>query len=106
MAVHIHETGECTGPDFKSAGGHLAMDGQEHGVMSEKGPHSGDMPNIHVPADGTVTVENFVPNLTADQMMDDDGAAFMVHAHKDDDMSQPAGDAGDRIACGVFAAAS
>ncbi|MFD1882817.1 superoxide dismutase family protein [Paracoccus pacificus] len=102
--AHIHETGTCDGPDFKSAGGHLAG-GRAHGVMDAQGPHQGDLPNVHAPATGTVMVEYFVPNLPADVLTDADGAAFILHAGADDYAGQPAGNAGDRLACGVFAPA-
>ena len=104
--AHLHETGLCESPDFKSAGGHLAQEGEEHGVLSEAGPHIGDMPNVHVPETGAITVEYFVPDLGADLVADDDGTAFMLHAKADDLESQPSGDAGDRMACAVLAAAS
>lgn len=100
-AIHVHETGDCSAADFTSAGGHLA-DGHDHGVMAANGPHPGDIPNVTVAEDGTATMEFFNAMLTPDLMMDDDGAAFIVHAGTDDYSSQPAGDAGDRIACGVF----
>lgn len=100
--IHIHETGDCSASDFTSAGGHLAA-GAEHGVMVEGGPHPGDLPNAHVPADGAVTVEAFLPAVSVEElMMDDDGSAFIVHAGADDYESQPSGDAGSRLACGVF----
>lgn len=105
VAVHLHETGTCEGPSFESAGGHLALEGQEHGVMVESGPHVGDLPNLHVPESGEVMVEHFVPELTADVITDDDGTAFIIHGGTDDYESQPSGDAGDRIACGVVSAA-
>lgn len=98
--VHIHETGACA-PDFGAAGGHLA-DGRAHGVRDAGGPHPGDLPNIHVPASGKVTVEYFAPLLTRDLMADADGSAFIVHDHADDYATQPTGDAGGRLACGVF----
>ncbi|ANT59106.1 superoxide dismutase [Salipiger sp. CCB-MM3] len=102
--IHIHETGDCSASDFTSAGGHLAGDA-EHGVMVEGGPHPGDLPNAHVPADGAVTVEAFLPDFDVESlMMDDDGSAFIVHAGPDDYESQPSGDAGSRLACGVFEA--
>ena len=104
--AHLHETGLCEGPDFKSAGGHLAQDGEDHGVLSENGPHIGDMPNVHVPENGAITVEYFIPELGADLISDDDGTAFMLHAQADDLTSQPSGDAGDRMLCGVLAEAS
>lgn len=101
-AVHIHETGDCSAEDFTSAGGHLAG-GKDHGVMAENGPHVGDLPNASVQTPGTVQVEYFSAVLTVAELLDEDGAAFVVHAGSDDYESQPSGDAGDRIACGEFA---
>lgn len=102
--IHIHETGDCSAGDFTSAGGHLAA-ASDHGVMVDGGPHPGDLPNAHVPADGAVTVEAFLPAFSVEElMMDDDGSAFIVHAGPDDYESQPSGDAGSRLACGVFEA--
>lgn len=100
-AIHIHETGSCEGPDFASAGGHLA-NGHDHGIHAETGPHPGDLPNIHVPDSGEVRLELFAPGVTAEMLTDSDGAAFVVHAQADDYTGQPAGNAGDRIGCGVF----
>lgn len=105
-AAHLHETGLCEGPDFESAGGHLAGEGREHGVNARNGPHLGDLPNIHVPESGALTVEYFVPDLGAEQIVDADGTSFMVHEGEDDLESQPSGDAGGRMACGVLAAAT
>lgn len=102
-AAHLHETGLCEGPDFKSAGGHLARDGEDHGILAENGPHIGDMPNIHVPESQAITVEYFVPELSENLVADEDGTAFMLHAKEDDLSSQPSGDAGDRMICGVLA---
>ncbi|MCQ0970917.1 superoxide dismutase family protein [Paracoccus sp. TK19116] len=101
--IHFHETGTCTTPDFESAGGHIAGD-HEHGVMAEGGAHPGDMPNVHVPADGALTVEYFVHGLTADMLSDDDGAAVILHAQPDDYSGQPSGNAGPRLACGTVSA--
>lgn len=101
--AHIHETGSCTPPDFDSAGGHLAGD-KDHGVMSENGPHPGDLPNIHVGASGELSVEYFVAGLTTGMMTDEDGAALVIHQQPDDYLSQPSGDAGSRLGCGSFAA--
>ena len=102
--VHVHETGDCgdsgDGP-FTAAGGHLA-EGAEHGVGAEGGPHPGDLPNAIVGADGAMDVEYFNDLLTTDMLFDDDGAAFIVHADADDYESQPSGEAGGRIACGIF----
>ncbi|MCV0394601.1 MAG: superoxide dismutase family protein [Rhizobiaceae bacterium] len=104
---HVHETGECEG-DFQSAGGHYAGAGDpEHGVEAEGGLHAGDFPNVHVGQDGVLKVEFFTDRLSlADDaetpLIDDDGSAVMIHSGPDDYASQPAGDAGDRIACGVI----
>jgi Cu-Zn family superoxide dismutase len=103
--IHVHETGDCSTADFTSAGSHLA-NGHDHGVMSANGPHPGDIPNITVAEDGTAKMEFFNALLTPELMGDEDGSAFIVHAGIDDYSTQPAGDAGDRIACGVFAAVS
>ena len=103
--VHLHETGDCSASDFTSAGGHIAGD-RSHGFLTEGGPHPGDMPNMTVGADGILKADVFLNFLEFDSMiMDTDGAAFIVHSGADDYTSQPAGDAGSRIACGVFEAA-
>ncbi|WP_134726631.1 superoxide dismutase family protein [Paracoccus luteus] len=104
-AVHIHETGKCEAPAFESAGGHLAGD-KQHGAHAAGGMHSGDLPNIAAAADGAVNADFFSMNVTMDQVMDDDGSAFVIHSGKDDYASQPSGNAGDRVACGVFEAAA
>ncbi|MBJ3763866.1 superoxide dismutase family protein [Maribius pontilimi] len=102
--IHLHETGDCSAADFTSAGGHIAGDA-EHGVFAENGPHPGDLPNAIVGADGELNLEIFNADLViADMVMDDDGAAFIVHSDPDDYTSQPSGEAGSRIACGVFEA--
>ena len=104
---HVHETGVCDAADgFQSAGGHYAGD-KEHGVLVEGGPHPGDFPNIHVAPDGVVVVQYFTDQLSVgsegeNPLADEDGSAVMVHAGPDDYESQPAGDAGSRIACGVI----
>jgi Cu-Zn family superoxide dismutase len=105
-AFHVHETGKCEPPDFKSAGGHYNPDKTKHGLLNPQGPHAGDMPNIHVPADGKLTVEVLNGLVTIDgerALLDDDGSALVLHGMPDDYKSDPAGHAGDRIACGVLA---
>jgi Cu-Zn family superoxide dismutase len=101
--VHVHETGDCSAADFTSAGGHLAGDAQ-HGVLVEGGPHPGDLPNAHVQEDGMLAIEAFNDRLmlTEEMVFDADGSALVIHAGADDYESQPAGDAGDRVACGVI----
>lgn len=104
-AIHIHETGSCEVPDFKSAGDHYNPGDAEHGFDSEGGPHAGDLPNIEVSEDGTVKDEFIADMVTLEKeqehsLLDDDGTALVIHADEDDNKSQPAGDAGDRIVCG------
>ena len=103
--IHVHETGDCSASDFMSTGGHLAGDAM-HGVLAAGGPHPGDFPNAHVGADGVLAVEHFNDLLSLDgdgdgAMMDADGAGVIVHSGPDDYESQPSGEAGSRIACGV-----
>lgn len=101
--IHIHETGKCDTADaFKSAGGHLA-EGKDHGLMSENGPHPGDLPNQMVQAGGIMVAEVFTQlSDVSKQLMDADGSAFIIHSNRDDYVSQPSGNAGERVACGVF----
>jgi superoxide dismutase, Cu-Zn family len=103
-ALHIHETGECE-PPFESAGGHFNPTGVEHGWDNPQGPHAGDLPNIYV-GEGAVQVEYITDRLTLEDgetsLFDDDGAAIVIHEGQDDYLSEPAGDAGMRLACGVI----
>lgn len=105
-AFHVHETGKCE-PPFTSAGDHFNPGGKMHGFEHAGGFHAGDLPNIVVPASGAVRFEVFVPNIRlrdgAAKLLDEDGAALVVHAGVDDYATDPAGNAGDRIACGVIA---
>ena len=102
-AIHVHETGTCDAPDFKSAGGHFNPDDKKHGIMNPDGMHAGDLPNLFVPESGEIHQEMFATNLTLDDaLFDDDGAAVVIHAGADDYKTDPAGDAGGRIACGVI----
>ena len=105
-AIHIHQTPTCTAPDFKSAGGHFNPDGKQHGLQNPMGPHAGDMPNFTVKADGTSTETIIAPNITLGDdphsVFSNGGTALVIHAKADDMKSDPAGNAGDRIACGVI----
>jgi Cu-Zn family superoxide dismutase len=109
-AFHIHQVGKCDVPDFKSAGGHFNPFEEEHGILNKDGQHAGDLPNIHVPESGTLTVEALTTHITLNQgknqVLDPDGAALVIHSSSDDYRTNPAGDAGQRIACGVITAAS
>ncbi|KMY46032.1 hypothetical protein AC622_19075 [Bacillus sp. FJAT-27916] len=105
--VHFHETAKCEGPDFESAGAHFNPDDTKHGVENDNGPHAGDLPNIEVAEDGTGEFEfttEYV-SLLADKensLLDEDGSALVVHDKEDDGKTDPSGDSGDRIACGVL----
>ena len=102
-AFHIHAVGKCEAPDFKSAGGHFNLEEDEHGLMNEAGPHGGDMPNIHVPESGALHIEVLNQMVFLKEgLFDDDGSAIVIHEGPDDYVSDPAGDAGARIACGVI----
>jgi Cu-Zn family superoxide dismutase len=101
-AVHLHETGDCSAPDFTSAGGHIA-DGATHGVDTASGPHPGDLPNVYVHRGRSVRVQYFLTDLDVQRdLLDPDGAAFIVHQHADDYVTDLTGDAGMRRACGEF----
>ncbi|RGP41656.1 Superoxide dismutase [Altererythrobacter insulae] len=104
-ALHLHSIGECNAPDFTSAGGHLNPFEREHGSLNPQGQHLGDLPNLTVDEDGAgSTIFEFsggTPEL-ADLIFDEDGTAVMLHAGPDDYLSDPAGAAGPRVACGVL----
>jgi Cu-Zn family superoxide dismutase len=101
---HIHETGKCTPPDFKSAGDHFNPFGAKHGLMAPNGRHAGDMPNLLVGPDGTGTLVTYAALVTlgsgANSLFHAEGTALVIHQGTDDLKSDPAGDAGSRVACG------
>lgn len=104
-AFHIHAVGRCEAP-FTSAGGHFNPAGHKHGLMVGPG-HAGDMPNLHVSSSGTLQVEILNAAVTLEKgkpnsVFQSGGTAIVIHAGKDDYKSDPAGNAGDRIACGVI----
>ena len=105
-AFHIHAAGKCEPPDFKSAGGHYNPTGKKHGIMSAQGMHAGDLPNIYVGADGKAAFEALAGEVTlgpgGNTLFDEDGSALVIHEKVDDYKTDPAGNAGDRIACGVI----
>jgi len=105
-AFHIHAVGKCEPPDFKSAGPHFNPGAAKHGLENPEGPHAGDMPNLHVPGDGKLSVEVLNQAVTLggkSALLDADGSALVIHAGVDDYQTDPAGNAGDRIACGIIA---
>jgi superoxide dismutase, Cu-Zn family len=105
--LHVHEKGACEAPDFKSAGGHFNPHGKKHGLQSDAGAHAGDLPNLLVGADASLTLA--LAGVTLDKgeknsLLDGDGSALVIHAGPDDGKTDPAGDSGARVACGVIQA--
>lgn len=103
---HIHAVGKCGTPDFKSAGGHFDPFGRKHGLKNPEGAHVGDMPNLLVGPDGTASEVVLEPLASLgpgkNSLFHPDGTALVIHAGKDDQITDPSGDAGARIACGVI----
>ncbi|CAN5192157.1 superoxide dismutase family protein [soil metagenome] len=99
--LHIHTVGLCEGPAFASAGPHWNPDMKMHGRDNPMGAHRGDLPNLQIATNGTGTVTFDLPGSTAG-LLDADGAAIVVHAAPDDYKTDPSGNSGGRIACGVF----
>ncbi|MXQ52951.1 superoxide dismutase family protein [Shimazuella alba] len=105
-AFHIHTVGKCTAPDFKSAGPHFNPTDKEHGHLNPKGSHAGDLGNITVKSDGTFTLTKTIAGVTLEKgqknsLFQTGGTAFVIHEKPDDEKSNPAGNAGSRIVCGV-----
>ncbi|WP_245680462.1 superoxide dismutase family protein [Bacillus marinisedimentorum] len=103
--IHIHENAECEGPDFKSAGAHFNPEDNEHGLMNTEGPHAGDLQNIKADEEGKVDVELTAENVTLEEnkphsLLRENGTSVVIHEKADDGMTDPAGDAGERVACG------
>ena len=104
-AIHFHQVPKCEGPDFKSAGGHFNPDGKKHGFDNPEGHHAGDMKNFTVGANGKATArleDNDVTLKDGPHSLLSNGAAIVVHAKADDYKTDPAGNSGDRVACGVL----
>lgn len=101
--IHVHTTGKCDGPKFESAGGHWNPAGAKHGLSNPQGQHHGDMPNLTISTDGSGKMDYTIDGTSIAELLDADGAALVIHAKPDDQMTDPSGDSGDRIACGVFA---
>ncbi|MCD2137726.1 superoxide dismutase family protein [Salinicoccus halitifaciens] len=106
--MHIHDAGMCEGPTFETAGSHFNPTDASHGFDHEDGPHAGDLENIEVAEDGTVSTEVPAENVTIldeeveTSLMTDSGTSLIIHEDPDDYVSQPSGDAGDPVACGVI----
>src|SRR5262245_6410369 len=104
--IHIHETGRCD-PPFTSAGGHFNPEKRKHGFKNPEGHHSGDLTNIDAPASGPLKFELLAAGVSltgSNPLLDADGAAIVVHGAGDDYNTDPAGNSGSRIVCGVIAA--
>ena len=108
--THLHAVGKCDPPDFITAGPHFNPGGKKHGLKNPAGPHAGDLPNLEVAADGSGWFEYVTrtvilgPGPTS--LFDADGSALVVHANPDDDITDPTGNSGGRIACGVITKAA
>jgi Cu-Zn family superoxide dismutase len=103
--IHFHQVPKCEGPDFKSAGGHFNPEGKKHGFDSPDGHHAGDMKNFTVGADGKASVRLEDSDVTlkdGPHSLLSSGAAVVVHAKADDYKTDPSGNSGDRVACGVI----
>jgi Cu-Zn family superoxide dismutase len=104
--IHIHAVGKCEGPDFKTAGPHLNPDNKKHGKDNPEGPHAGDLLNLEVKADGTAKATLLDTMVTLgdgpNSVFHDGGPAIVIHEKEDDYKTDPAGNSGARIACGVI----
>jgi Cu-Zn family superoxide dismutase len=107
---HLHAVGKCDPPGFTSAGGHFNPTGKMHGMLNPRGPHAGDLPNLDVGADGTGRLKYVARGVTLGagpgSLFDGNGTAVVIHAGPDDYKTDPAGNSGARIACGVVRKAS
>lgn len=105
-AIHVHQNASCEGPAFTSAGGHFNPDHKKHGLQNPAGPHAGDMENFTVSPDGTSTATVVAANVSMgdgpNSIFSNGGTALVIHAAADDMKTDPAGNAGARIACGVI----
>jgi Cu-Zn family superoxide dismutase len=107
-AIHVHQMAKCDLPDFKSAGPHFNPDQKKHGISNPEGHHNGDIPaNLKVKADGTDKISIKVTSISLDpnspnSIFANGGTSLVIHAKADDNMTDPSGNSGDRIACGVI----
>jgi superoxide dismutase, Cu-Zn family len=104
--IHIHAVGQCAPPDFASAGGHFNPGDKQHGRQNPAGPHAGDLPNMEVAPSGeggfdiTTKAVTLAPGPTS--LLGEKGTSIVIHAARDDEKTDPAGNSGARIACGVI----
>ncbi|GAB5459186.1 MAG: hypothetical protein Hens3KO_22160 [Henriciella sp.] len=101
--LHLHQVGNCDDLGvFKNSGGHVGMIANGHGLLNPAGPEAGDLPNIWAGADGSAGYEAFSQLFTLSDIVDEDGGTLIIHAERDDHLSQPIGGAGARVACAVL----
>ena len=105
-AVHVHSAGKCEGPAFTSAGPHFNPMNKQHGLKNPAGPHAGDLPDMYVEKNGAGRYEVLVDSITLGSgersIFDTDGSSVIVHVTADDNMTDPTGNSGDRVACGMI----
>jgi Cu-Zn family superoxide dismutase len=103
--IHLHAVGKCDGPDFQTAGGHFDPAGKHHGLRARGGAHAGDLPNLRVGPDGKAKATFTARGVTLDEslrsLLGPDGASIVIHEGRDDQRSDPAGNSGARVVCGV-----
>ncbi len=103
---HIHAVGKCDPPAYTTAGGHFNPHGKKHGLKNPDGLHAGDLPNLLVGPDGKATIEVVAPHVTLGEgkhaLFQPGGTALVIHADPDDEKTDPTGNSGSRIACGVI----
>lgn len=107
--IHIHAEGKCDPPDFKTAGGHFDPEGRHHGLDNPQGPHAGDLPNLEMGPDGSGVLEYVNSRVTlspgaVNSLLKVNGTSIVIHAKPDDQMTDPSGESGSRVACGVIVA--
>lgn len=101
-AAHVHTIGRCDAPDFTTAGPHWNPTDSQHGKDNPQGMHKGDLPNLLVGTDGRGTLEYTIAAADVGAMLDADGASIVIHTGADDYRTDPSGNSGGRMACGVF----
>jgi Cu-Zn family superoxide dismutase len=100
--IHVHAVGRCEAPDFATAGPHWNPAGKHHGLNNPAGPHAGDLPNVEVAANGVLGATVTLSGATMTSLLDADGSALVLHSAPDDNMTDPSGNSGARIACAVI----
>jgi Cu-Zn family superoxide dismutase len=108
--IHVHTNGACDPPDFMSAGGHFNPTNKQHGLENPQGAHVGDLPNLDVGANGSATFSGLLMESTFDasptSLLKPGGTSLVIHADPDDEVTDPAGNSGARIACGLIVASA